>query len=94
MKSHVYSPRFSPQHRQGSRVCYPVVKRIDTATIKGCARQQRTVLRGLSLFLILCWTIGAICLINARRGELNAAEALASRGTIAVPGVAEMERDR
>jgi hypothetical protein len=37
------------------------------------SRQQRRLLLGVSLLLILCWMIGAIWLISARRGERNMA---------------------
>lgn len=46
-------------------------------------RQQRRWLLGVSILLILCWVVGAIWLINVRRGERGTAEVLAQKGTIA-----------
>ena len=48
----------------------------------------------LSILLILCWTIAAICLINARRGERSTAEVLAQQGMIATLYSGEMARSR
>jgi hypothetical protein len=47
------------------------------------SRQQRRLLLGVSLLLILSWTIGAILLISMRRGERDRAEVLAQQIAIA-----------
>jgi hypothetical protein len=47
------------------------------------SRPQRRLLLGVSLLLILCWTIGAILLISQRRGERGMAEVLAQQRVIA-----------
>lgn len=46
-------------------------------------RQQRRLLLGVSLLLILCWMIGAIWLISVRRGERNMAEVSVQQRAIA-----------
>ena len=58
------------------------------------ARQQRRLLLGVSILLILCWTIGAIWLIGARREERSPAEVLAQQGAIVALFTDEMERIR
>jgi CHASE3 domain sensor protein len=47
------------------------------------SRQQRRLLLGVSLLLILCWMIGAIWLISMRRGERNMTEVAAQQRVIA-----------
>ena len=58
------------------------------------ARRQRRLLLGVSILLILCWTIGAVWLINMRRGEWSTAEVLERQGAIAALLPAEMESRR
>lgn len=48
------------------------------------SRQQRRLLLGVSLLLILCWMIGAIGLISLRRGERNMAEVSVQQRAIAM----------
>lgn len=55
------------------------VNRMDSNRV----RRQRRLLLGVSILLILSWTISAIWLISARRGERSRAEALAQQRTIA-----------
>lgn len=45
-------------------------------------RRQRRLLLGVSILLILGWTLGAIWLINVRRGERSTVEVLAQQETI------------
>jgi hypothetical protein len=54
-------------------------------------RRQRRLLLGVSILLILCWTIGAIWLIGVRRGERSPAEVLAQQGAIAALFPGEIE---
>ena len=77
MKScEAYIPVSVPfQHHQR---CQPVKSKAGPRS-----RQQRRLLLGVSLLLILCWTIGAILLISLRRGERNMAEVLAQQRAIA-----------
>ena len=60
-----------------------------------CAlRRQKNLLLGMGLFLIFCWTLGAIWLIGVRRGERSTAEVLAQQRTIAVRFQGEMVGSR
>ena len=68
----------------------PAGNRIDCTR----ARRQRRLLLGVSLLLILCWTLGAIWLIGVRRGERSTAEVLAQQGTIAILYPGEMVESR
>lgn len=47
------------------------------------ARRQRRWLLGVSLLLILSWTVGAIWLIGVRRGERSLIEVVTQQETIA-----------
>lgn len=53
-------------------------------------RRQKNLLLVMTLLLIFCWTLGAIWLIGARRGERNTAEVMAQQRTIAALLPAEM----
>ena len=57
-------------------------------------RQQRRLLLGVSLLLILGWTIGAIFLISMRRGERDMSEVLAQQRAIAASFSMEIARSR
>lgn len=96
MKSRVCFPSFliPSQPGHGPKQCQPVAKAIDLAAIKGRARWQRSLLRGISLMLIFCWAIGSIWLIRARQGERSTAEVMERRGTIAAHFSAERMRNR
>ena len=58
------------------------------------SRQQRRLLFGVSLLLILIWTIGAILLISMRRGERDMAEVLAQQRAITASFATETARSR
>ena len=92
MKSRVcftpLSVSFQPERR--TYVISSAVNRLDGAR----ARRQRRLLLGVSILLILSWTIGAIWLIGVRRGERSTAEVVAQQGTIAALYAGERERSR
>ena len=71
-----FIPVFIPL-QQGQR--FQAVKNNDATR----SRPQRRLLLGVSLLLILCWTIGAILLTSLRRGERGMAEVLAQQRAIA-----------
>lgn len=54
------------------------------AVVRGCVSRQHQLLLGIGIFLLLCWTIGSIWLINARQSGLSAAEILAEQETSAL----------
>jgi hypothetical protein len=92
MKNHVsLTPlAVSYQYEHGPR-SFPL-----SGNRRDCARsrQQRRLLLGVSILVILCWTIGAIFLIGTRREERSPAEMLAQQGVIAALFPEEMEGSR
>lgn len=96
MKSHSFSPSFSPTlrsiHRSGNYSV--VVKRVDLSTVKGRTRRLQHILLGMSLLLILCWTIGSIWLISVRQGERSHAEQMERRGAIVRCSPEELAENR
>ena len=58
------------------------------------SRQQRRLLLGASILLILSWTIGALLLITMRRGERDMSEVLAQQRAIAAAFSTEIARSR
>ena len=59
-----------------------------------CSRQQRRLLLGASLLLILSWTIGALLLISMRRGERDMSEILAQQRAFAASFPTETASNR
>lgn len=49
---------------------------VDCARTKVRVRRHRTLLRSVSLLLILCWTVASILLVSARQGGRSKEEAL------------------
>ena len=92
MKSRVcLTPLAVPfQNDHKSHFPVPADNRIDSIRV----RRQRRLLLGVSLLLILCWTVGAIWLIGVRRGERSTADVVAQQGTIAALYSGERERSR
>lgn len=88
MKSRVCFPPLAVSHRSPS--FFPAGQRLDGSR----ARRQRRLLLGVSILLILGWTLGAIWLISVRQEERSTAEALARQGTIAVLFSGEIGRSR
>lgn len=67
----------------------PVKRKLGTRS-----RQQRRLLLGVSLLLILSWTIGALLLISTRRVERDMSEVLAQQRAIAAAFSTEIARSR
>jgi CHASE3 domain sensor protein len=84
MKSRVCFPPLAVPCRPGHR----------SSSFSPAIRRQRRLLLGVSILLILGWTIGAIWLINVRRGERSTAEVRERQGAIAALLPAEMARSR
>lgn len=78
------------QHDRRLHSFSSAVNRLDIT--RAC--RLRSLLLGVSILLILCWTIAAIWLINVRRGERSTAEVLAEQRTIAAFFPEEMARSR
>jgi hypothetical protein len=88
MKSRVCFPPLAAPHRSPSFSL--AGHRLDGSR----ARRQRRLLLGVSILLILGWTIGAVWLINVRRGERSTAEVRERQGAIAALLPAEMASSR
>jgi hypothetical protein len=92
MKSRVcFNPLAVPFHH--GRRFHSFSSAVNRLDITRACRPRRLLL-GVSILLILGWTIGAIWLINVRRGERSTAEALAQQRTIAAFYSMEMVRSR
>ena len=90
MKSRGCSHRFFFQYRPWPKPGHLVASHIYSAPGKGYAGQQRNLLLGLSVLLILCWTIASIWLISVRQGERSRVEGGERRGTIVARGATGM----
>lgn len=92
MKSRVCLTPLAVTFQSGHRspTIFSAVHRLEGTRV----RRQRRLLLGVSILLILGWTIGAIWLIGVRRGERSTTEVLAQQGTIAALFPGGMERSR
>ena len=92
MKSRVCSPPLAVSFQSGHRspAIFSAGHRLDGTR----ARRQRRLLLGVSILLILGWTLGAIWLISVRQEERSTTEALARQGAIAAFFSGEMGRTR
>jgi len=92
MKSRVcFNPLAVPfQHGRRFHSFSSAVNRLDIT--RAC--RPRRLLLGVSILLILGWTLGAIWLISVRQEERSTAEALARQGAIAALFSGEMGRSR
>lgn len=92
MKNHgCLTPLAVPFHSDRRSHSFPAtLHRLDGARV----RRQRRMLLGVSILLILCWAIGAIWLIDMRRGERSTTEVLVQQGMIAALYPGEMVSGR
>jgi hypothetical protein len=60
------------------------VKLNNFTVVKGCMDRQHQVLLGIGIFLLLCWIIASIWLINRQRAEQGKGEILEYPSTIAM----------
>lgn len=88
MKSRICFPHLSAPYRTEHRsfAFSPVIKRLDGTR----ARRQRHLLLGVSILLIICWVVGAIWLISARRRERSTADVRAQQKAIVIVFPSEM----
>ena len=92
MKSRICFPPLSAPYQAEHRsfTFSSGIKRLDGTR----ARRQRHLLLGVSILLIICWVVGAIWLISARRGERSTADVLAQQKAIAILFPSEMTGNR
>ena len=62
--------------------------------VKGCVNRQHQVLFGVGLFLLLCWIIASIWLINRQREEQGYEEGREYQAVISMHSPVEMATNR